>query len=147
MRKIASGADLYTTVYSYSIRQIAGRHVLVGSTYSSQYAYFDLAERCTTCAAAARTRSPATARTSRGYPCGDPTVAPAAFVTLGGARRRRRAGRATASVMAFQPTGASRVLDSATGTDIPPASLRLTGNFATWTNAGVARSADLRTPG
>jgi hypothetical protein len=49
--------------------------------------------------------------------------------------------------MAFQPSGASRVLDSAPAADIPPASLLLTGNLATWTNAGVARSADLRTPG
>ena len=146
VRKIASGADLYTTVYSYSIRQIAGRHVLVGSTYSSQYAYstslsvhdlrsgrsYTIASDCTDIT---------------GYPCGNQTVAAAAFVTLGGRAVAVVHGGGTASVMAFAPTGASRVLDSATGSDIPPASLRLTGNLATWTNAGVARGADLRTPG
>jgi hypothetical protein len=150
VRTIASGADLYTTVYSYSIRQIAGRHVLVATTYSSQYAYstalsvhdlrsgraYTIASECTDIT---------------GYPCGAQTVAPAAFVTLGGRAVAvvSGAGMASvgASVMAFAPTGASRVLDSAPGTDIPPASLRLTGNVATWTNAGVARSADLRTPG
>ena len=68
-------------------------------------------------------------------------------MTLGGRAVAVVHGGGTASVMAFQPTGASRVLDSATGSDIPPASLRLTGNLATWTNAGVARGADLRTPG
>jgi hypothetical protein len=146
VRKIASGADLYTTVYSYSIRQIAGRHVLVGTTYSSQYAYstslsvhdlrsgrsYTIAGDCTDIT---------------GYPCGAQTVAPAAFVTLGGRAVAVVHDGRTASVTAFEPTGASRVLDSASGPAIPPESLRLTGNLATWTNAGVARSADLRTPG
>jgi hypothetical protein len=147
---IASSADFYTTVNSYSIRQVAGRYVLVGTTYSSQYAYstslsvhdlrsgraYTIASECTDIG---------------GYPCGDQTVAPAAFVTLGGRAVAvvSGAGMASvgASVMAFQPSGASRVLDSAPAADIPPASLLLTGNLATWTNAGVARSADLRTPG
>ena len=146
VRRIASGADLYTTVYSYSIRQIAGRTVLVATTYSSQYAYstslkvhdlrsggaYTIASDCTDIT---------------GYPCGDQTMAPAAFVTLGGRAVAVVHGRDSAAVMAFSPTGASRVLDTATGSDIPPASLRLTGNFATWTNAGEARGADLRTPG
>lgn len=146
VRTIASGADLYTTVYSYAIEQIAGRTVLVGTTYSSQYAYstalkvhdlrsgraYTIASDCTDIT---------------GYPCGAQTVAPAAFVTLGGRAVAVVHGGATASVMAFAPNGVSRVLDSATGSDIPPASLRLTGNLATWTHAGTARSADLRTPG
>ena len=146
VRKIASGADLYTTVYSYSIQQIAGRTVLVGTTYSSQYAYstslrvhdlrsgraYTIASDCTDIT---------------GSPCGAQTVAPAAFVTLGGRAVAVVHGGGTASVMAFAPTGTSRVLDSATGSAIPPASLRLTGNLATWTNTGVARSADLRTAG
>lgn len=145
--RIASSADFYTTVYSYSIRQITGRHVLVGATYSSQYAYstslsvhdlrsgraYTIAGDCTDIG---------------GYPCGAQTVAPAAFVTLGGRAVAVVYGAGTASVMAFAPSGASRVLDSAPGTEpIPPASLRLTGNLAAWTNAGVAHSADLRTPG
>jgi hypothetical protein len=146
VRKIASGADLYTTVYSYSIRQIAGRHVLVGSTYSSQYAYStSLSVHDLRSGRAYTIASDCTDIT--GYPCGAQTVAPAAFVTLGGRALAVVHGAGTASVMAFEPTGASRVLDSATGTEIPDASLRLTGNLATWTNAGVARSADLRTPG
>jgi hypothetical protein len=153
VRKIASGADLYTTVYTYSVRQIAGRHVLVGATYSSQYAYstsltvhdlrsgraYTIASECTDIT---------------GYACGAQTVASAAFVTLGGRAVALVHDGRTASVTAFEPSGASRVLDSASrgpdsapGAAIPPESLRLTGNLATWTNAGVARSADLRTPG
>ena len=147
VRTIASGADFFTTVHSYSIRQIAGRHVLVGTTYSSQYAYssslsvhdlrsgraYTIASDCTDIS---------------GYPCGAQTVAPAAFVTLGGRAVAVVSSAGTATVMAFQPGGTSRVLDSAPGTElIPPASLRLTGNLAAWTNAGVAHSADLRTPG
>ncbi len=146
MRTIAAGADLFTTVHSYSIRQIAGRTVLVATTYSSQYAYStSLSVHDLRSGRAYRIASDCTEIT--GYPCGSQTVAPAAFVTLGGRAVAVVYDGATASVTAFAPSGAARVLDSAPGTAIPPASLRLTGNLAAWTNAGVPHSADIRTPG
>jgi hypothetical protein len=50
-------------------------------------------------------------------------------------------------VRAFDSLGRGRTLDGGPGADIPAASLQLAGNVISWTNAGVARSADLRTGG
>ena len=151
---VASSADEFTTTYDYAIRQVAGRIVLVTSSYNSQYAFSDSTY-------VVDLRSGRTYRVAAqcfeigGFPCGgEPTTAPAVFVT--------KLGRAVAAIVSvpagptapravtiatFDPKGKRRDLDAGLESDVPPASLGLTGTFASWTHAGQPRSADISSPG
>ena len=141
---VASSADFSTTVDSYSIRQIAGRVLLIEYSESSQYRYsnslavYHLRTR----------RAYAIAGLCEGIAgddCSSGTAsrAPAAFVTPKGRAVAVVVRGAVATVTAFNTRGTPRALDSAAGTAIDPASLRLDGNVASWTNAGVAHSASI----
>jgi hypothetical protein len=144
LRTIASSADFYTTVESYSIEQIAGRVVLVESSSSSQYAFsrsltvhhlrtgrvYRVATDCSMiggddCASAGSASAPAAFVTAKGRAV--------AFVLRGG----------VSTVTAFNTLGTPRTLDSAAPGAIAADSLRLTGDLASWTNAGIARSASI----
>jgi len=50
----------------------------------------------------------------------------------------------TVAVAAFAPDGTRSLLDAGAVTALSPASLALTGNVASWTNAGARRTADIR---
>jgi hypothetical protein len=156
VRTVASSEDLFTTTYGYAIRQIAGRIVLLDSTYNSQYAF-------------SQTTYVADVRSGRAYrlasqcfgiagddcSSGVAAVAPVAFVT--------KTGRAVAAVSrvipgpgapppvvtiaTFDPLGVRRDLDSGPATEVPAASLRLAGVNASWTHAGEPRVADISRPG
>jgi hypothetical protein len=146
VREVAGSADYYTTVYGYALRQVAGRIVLVSSSYSSQYAYsegtrvvdlrsgraYTIAYRC---------------QEITGSNCGDETVARAAFVTKIGRAVAAIAGPGAMTIATFDPAGVRRDLDSGPEADIPPASLALTGTFATWMHAAQPRRADISAPG
>jgi len=133
---------------SYVIRQVAGRIVLVETSSMNDEASstatevhdlrsgrsFTIGQRCTVKAA---------------FPCSIDSVdsVAAAFATPAG---RAVAvvvddgwGTTGASVLAFTTLGTRRVLDSGDAGAIVPASLRLIGNLAFWTNAGAPRSASL----
>ncbi len=144
LQTIATSADFYTTVESYSIEQIAGRVVMIESTSSSQYAY----SRSLYVHHLRTRRTYAVARLCQmigGQDCATPSsaTAGAAFVTPKGRAVAivQRPGDTT--VTAFNTLGTPRVLDSSAGDAIAPMSLGLAGNLATWTNAGVARSASI----
>ena len=144
VRRIASSADFYTTVESYSINQIAGRVVLVETSSSSQYAY----SRSLTVHHLRTGRSYGVAGTCAmigGDDCssGGSSVAPAAFVTAKGRAVALVLRGGVATVTAYTTLGTPRVLDSGPPAAITPESLRLAGGFASWTNAGVARSAPI----
>jgi hypothetical protein len=144
VRRIASSADFYTTVESYSVRQIVGRAVLVETTSSSQYAY-------------SQSLSVHHLRTGRVYgvagtcsmiggddcSSGGSSSAPAAFVTAKGRAVALVLRGGVATVTAFNTLGTPRTLDSAPPAAIAAESLRLDGGFAAWTNAGIARSAPI----
>ena len=144
LTRIASSADFYTTVHGYAIRQIAGRVVLVATTSSSQYAS---SETLTVHDLRSRRSYTIAARCAMigGDDCatGASTTAAAAFVMRAGRAVALVFRAATATVSAFSSLGRSRPLDVAAPPDIPPESLRLTGNLAAWTNAGVARRASI----
>ena len=142
VQRIASSADFYTTVESYSIKQIAGRAVMIESGSSSQYAY----SRSLYVHHLRTRRSYAIARTCEmlgGDDCASAgsSVATAAFVTPKGRAVALVARAGVATVTAFNTLGTARALDSGPLPAIEPASLALTGNLASWVNAGVARSA------
>ncbi|MEY2515530.1 MAG: hypothetical protein QOJ89_2888 [bacterium] len=144
VRQIASSADFYTTVEGYAVQQIAGRAVLVETTSSSQYAY-------------SQSLSVYHLRTGRSYrvagtcsmiggddcASGGSSTAPAAFVTAKGRAVALVVRAGVAAVTAFNTLGTPRVLDSGPPAAIAPESLRLDAGFASWTNAGIARSAPI----
>lgn len=144
---VASSADFYTTIESYSIRQVAGRVVLVEAVSSSQYAY-------------SRSLYVRHLRTRRVYPIatacsmigGDDCTsagsasAPAAIVTPQGRAAALVLRGGVATVTAFDTNGTPRPLDSGPPDAIAAASLMLSGDLASWVNAGVARSALITPP-
>ena len=146
VRTVTSSEDLYTTRYDYALRQVAGRIVLVSSTYSSQYAfsestrvvdlrsgrYYTIAYRC---------------QQITGDNCGDQTAAPAAFVTKLGRAVAAIGGPGGMTIATFDPFGRRRDLDVATAAELPPESLRLAGVTAYWRHGGQPRSADISSPG
>jgi len=139
---IASSADFYTTVESYTIKQIAGRVVMVEASSSSQYAY-----------SVSLSVHHLRARTSYGIAgtcsmiggddcaSGGSATVPAAFVNDKGRAVALVVRGGLATVTAFNTLGKPRVLDSGPPSAIAPASLTLTGNLASWVNAGSARIA------
>jgi hypothetical protein len=147
LRTIASSADFYTTVESYSIEQVAGRVVMVESVSSSQYAY-------------ARSLTVHHLRTGRAYrvagqctmiggeDCtgGVAASAAAAFVSGQGRAVAVLMRDGVATVTAFNTLGTPRTLDSGPAASLDPQSLRLDGDLASWTNAGAPRSASLTAP-
>jgi hypothetical protein len=144
LRRIASSADFYTTVETYSINQVAGRVVLVETSSSSQYAY----SRSLTVHHLHTGRAYGIAGTCSmigGDDCSSrgSAVAPVAFVTAKGRALALVVRAGVATVTAFNTLGTARALDSGPPAAIPSASLLLTGNLASWTNAGVARSASI----
>ena len=144
VRRLASSADFYTTVETYSIGQIAGRVVMVETTSSSQYAY----SRWLTVHHLRSGRSYGVAGTCSmigGDDCssGGSSVAPAAFVSAKGRAVAVVLRGGVATVTAFNTLGTARALDSGPSAAIAPESLRLDGGWVSWTNAGVARSAPL----
>lgn len=145
-RVAASGPDDDgETHHDYTLEQVVGRIVVVRTGDTNDYATsistrvhdlragrgYALAERCSVKAA---------------FPCSGDMVSTvtAALVT--------RAGRAvavvvddgapeqSARVVAYSTLGTRRVLDTGA---IAPESLRLTGNLASWTNAGTPRGASV----
>jgi hypothetical protein len=145
---IASSADFYTTVESYAIHQILGRIVVVEATSSSQYAYtsaltvHDLRSR------AAYTVARTCAMTGGGdCGIGGDSAAPALLLTRAGRALALVLQGGQATVTAFSTLGHARPLDVGAPADIPPESLTLSGNLASWTNAGVPHSASLVGPG
>jgi hypothetical protein len=144
VRRIASSADFYTTVESYSIRQITGRIVMVEASSSSQYAY----SSSLTVHHLRTGRSYGIAGTCAmigGDDCssGGSSVAPAAFVSAKGRAVALVLRGGVATVTAFNSLGTRRTLDGGPAPAIAPESLRLDGGWASWTNAGVAHSAPL----
>ncbi len=73
-------------------------------------------------------------------------TAPAAFITAKGRAVALVQRGGVAIVTAFNTLGVARALDSGSPDAILAPSLTLTGNLASWVNAGVARSASI-TPG
>jgi len=156
VRTLASSEDLFTTIYGYAIRQVAGRIVLLDSTYSSQYAY----SRRTYVADVRSGRAYAVAHECFGIggddcsSAGGSTAAPAAFVTKTGRAVAAISpvvlgppGPRTVTIATFDALGARRDLDSGPAADIPAASLALAGVNAYWTHAGEPRVADISSPG
>ena len=146
VHRIASSQDLFTTVYGYELRQVAGAIALVAYSYGSQYG-----ESSST--------SVWNLRTGRSYAIathcsmlGDPgtcrpgdATAVAAFIN-----RRGQAAAAIVPYMAqittiagFSSRGARSNLDSGPSAELPASSLRLAGSTATWTHSGAERSANL----
>jgi len=133
---------------SYVIRHVVGRFVLVDTSYANDASSatatrvadlrsgrsYLIAQRCAVKAA---------------FACDEASVASvaAAFVTAGGRSVALVVddgwGASASAVLAFGTDGTSRVLDTGAIDAIAAASLRLTGNVASWTNAGVPRSATL----
>ena len=73
-------------------------------------------------------------------------IGPAAFITAKGRAVALVQRGGVAIVTAFNTLGVARALDSGSPDAILAPSLTLTGNLASWVNAGVARSASI-TPG
>jgi len=148
VRMIASSADsdYYTTTYAYTVRQVAGRIVVVSSTYSSQYASsegtrvvdlrggraYSVAYSCTEIG---------------GANCGDRTAALAIFATKLGRAVAAIGGPGGVAIATFDPSGTRRDLDSGPIAELPPASLGLVGTTAAWLHAGQPRSANISSPG
>jgi len=146
VRKLASSADLETTVEGYSVRQVAGAIVLLATTHDSQYV-------------SATTISVTSIRTGRAYviarscarlaegPCdGRNTTAAAALVNSRGqaAAAITTEGTDMTTIAGFSSKGRRRDLDSGPVTALPAASLRLRGSRASWTHSGQTRTATLR---
>ncbi len=139
--------------YDFTVRQVQGRFVLL-SQKGSQIGYhsnettrvwdladgpaYDVARTCTdkygSCTGQDEYRLGTAFVTRRGY-------AVAALV------RHPADGSlpTTVVVASFAPHGARTLRDAGTVTTLSPTSLSLTGNLATWTNAGVTQRADIRT--
>lgn len=146
VRTIASSADYYTTTYAYEVRQVAGRIVVVSSSYSSQYASsegtrvvdlrggraYSVAYSCTEIG---------------GANCGDRTTALAVFATKLGRAVAAIGGPGGIAIATFDPNGKRRDLDGGPSAELPPASLGLVGTTAAWTHAGQPRTADISSPG
>jgi hypothetical protein len=136
----ANGGDGYT------IAQVAGPFVLLGTSSDSQYGY-------------SRGFQVVDIRTGRGYPiatdCGrlggescssrPNETALAAFVNDHGQAVAAivPSGSQTTTIAGFSKEGQRQDLDSGPSADLPPASLALSGTTATWTHAGEPRSATL----
>jgi hypothetical protein len=149
VRRVASnGRDGDAHHRGYVIRQVVGRVVLVERTFASDEASsiatevhdlrsgrrYTIGERCVIKAA---------------FPCSEAGVesVPAAYVTAGARAVALMIddgwGASGAAVVAFGSRGTRRLLDSGPADAFPPAALRLTGQIASWTNAGVPRGASL----
>jgi hypothetical protein len=146
VRTVSSSQDLYTTRYGYTLRQVAGRIVLVSSSYSSQYASSE-GTRVVDLRSGRAYSIAYTCQQIAGDDCGDQTVAPAVFVTKLGRAVAAVSGPGGMTIATFDPFGRRRDLDSAPAADLPPDSLRLAGVTAYWTHAGQPRSADISSPG
>jgi hypothetical protein len=146
VHKVASYEDLFTTVYSYRVRQVARAFVLLDESYSSQYGassstsvfnlrtgkYYVIASDCATIG------SPG--------PCNpSDATAPAAFINRRGqaAAAISKAFANLTTIAAFSSKGVRRELDSGPPSQLPAASLRLSGNTISWMHSGAARSAPL----
>ena len=143
---LASAEDLYTTVYGYSLQQVAGAIVLVSSSYSSQYgassatAVWNLrtGRRYVIAASCATLGSPG--------PCNaSDATAPAAFIN-----KRGQAAAVIAkgfadlvTIAGFNSHGVRQDFDSGPSKDLPPSSLMFSGGTLSWMHSGVARSAQL----
>jgi hypothetical protein len=137
VRTVADRSDYFTTRSSYSIVQITGRIVLVRTTVVSQY-YETYALELHDL----RTGR----KSSISYSHSDesePVSAPAIFATGAGRAIAVVVKGATATVTAYSTLGRARTLDTGTTAEIPPESLRLHGNAATWTHSDLQRSASL----
>jgi len=145
VRSIASGADLDTVGAGYTIRQVAGRIVLVSSSFGNQYAS-TTETRVWDLRGGHSYRIAATCVMTDGSDCGQSqTIAPAAFVTPGGYAVAAVQGLTSPmTIEAFRRDGRAHLVDAGTLDEIPPASLALQGNFAHWTHAGQPRQADVR---
>jgi hypothetical protein len=153
VRKIASSEDYYTTTYTYDLLQVAGPFALVSSAYNSQYAF----SQGTYVADVRNGRSYSVASQCfeiTGSPCnGAPATAPVVVITKLGRAVAAIAGwpggptaPRSVTIATFDPAGVRRDLDVGSDADIPPASLALRGTIASWTHAGVARTADISSP-
>ncbi|HEY1540702.1 MAG TPA: hypothetical protein VGF63_14970 [Solirubrobacteraceae bacterium] len=152
VRTIASSEHADTANYDYAIDRVAGRIVMLTLSGGNQYAYdmrtvvrdlrgghsYEIAHMC----------SP-----TGGGDCatGGSTVASAAFITNAGrtvaaivpAPDAQPTATGPVTIAGFDPRGTRRDLDTGSGADLPPSSLALAGNVASWTNAGTPRMADL----
>ncbi len=143
---VASSEDLFTTQYGYRLRQVAGRIVLVSSSYSSQYAYSE-GTRVVDLRSGRAYSIAYVCEEITGAVCGDQTGAPAAFVTKLGRAVAAIAGPGGMTIATFDPLGRRRDLDTGPGAELPPQSLRLAGVNAYWTHGGQPRVADISSPG
>ena len=143
---VASSEDLFTTQYGYTLRQVAGRIVLVSSTYSSQYAYSE-GTRVVDLRSGRSYSIAYLCQEIGGADCGDQTVAPAAFVTKLGRAVAAIGGPGGITIATFDPSGKRRDLDSGPAAELPPESLRLAGVNASWTHGGRRAVADISSPG
>jgi hypothetical protein len=141
----ASSEDLFTTQYGYALRQVAGRIVLVSSTYSSQYAYSE-GTRVVDLRSGRAYSIAYLCQQITGDNCGEETVAPAAFVTKLGRAVAAISGPGGMTVATFDPLGRRRDLDTAAVAELAPESLRLAGVNAYWTHGGQPRVADISSP-
>jgi hypothetical protein len=145
VRTIASGAALDTVGAGYTIRQVAGRSVLVSSSFGNQYAS-TTDTRVWDLRGGHSHRIAATCVMTDGSECGpSQTTATAAFVTPGGDAVAALQGLTSpVTIEVFRRDGRAHLVDAGTLDEIPPASLALQGNFAHWTHAGQTRRADVR---
>jgi hypothetical protein len=154
VRTIARSADFGTTSNGYDVVQVAGVIVLVRYSAGSQYessesvsvwnlrtgAAYGVADFCArlgggTCGSGMNTQADAVFVNTKGQAAAvlTPVIVDSSGLPPGGVGPTVVAG--------FTSRGKRCELDSSPTHEIPPASLRLTGVMAAWTNGGTARSA------
>lgn len=136
--------------FEYTVRQVAGRIVLVDQRGSEAGYQSDIR---TIVWDVRSGRSYIVARrcdTKYGFCAAENYVARKAIITRDGrtvaALELWREGNPVPTVViaSFAADGTPRVLDAGSPADLPYASLSLTGSVASWTHAGDVRSADIR---
>jgi hypothetical protein len=143
---LASAEDLFTTVYGYSLQQVAGAIVLVSDSYSSQYGassatavwnlrtgrHYVIAADCSTLG----TLGPCNASNA---------TAPAAFINKRGqaAAAIAKAFSDLVTIAGFDSHGVRQDFDSGPSKHLPYSSLMFSGGTLSWTHSGIARSAQL----
>jgi len=143
-RRLASSHDLETSTAGYTVRQVAGSIVLLGSSSGSQYGSETSVSVVSIRSGRRYLVARSCSRLGQG-PCRGNATAPTAFVT---ARGRAVAAlvaetSATTTIAAFSPRGIRTELDFGPSAQLPASSLRLSGTTASWTHSGEVRTATL----
>jgi hypothetical protein len=152
VRTIASSEHYDTADFRYHVVSVAGRFVLLSLAGGNQYAYNESASVWDLGSGRSYTIARLCSQTGGGdCATGGSTTASAAFLTTGGravaailpAPDAHPSPTGPVTIAGFAPGGARRDLDGGSLAEIPPPSLALRGNLASWTHDGAPRSADL----